>query len=259
MTRLLDVAGVSKAFGGNQVLTSVSLSLDKGEILGLLGPNGSGKSTLLNTISGFTRPDGGNISLNGRPITRLASHRIIQAGIARTFQLPVMPEKMSVMEVVMAAGTRRHGLLNGLLGLASGRIAEQEDKARAGDLLDNLLLSKVKNLPAAALSGGQKKLLGIACALMGKPALLMLDEPMAGVHPKLRQDLVETLVSLSRQGISLLVIEHDMHFINTLCQRCVVLDRGRIVANCRPDELAENQQVLDAYLGQGTATLREAI
>ena len=94
---------------------------------------------------------------------------------------------------------------------------------------------------------------------MGKPTLLMLDEPMAGVHPKLRQELVETLVNLSRQGISLLVIEHDMHFINTLCQRCIVLDRGQIVASCRPDELAQNQQVLDAYLGQSTATLQEAV
>ncbi|WP_226572516.1 ABC transporter ATP-binding protein [Mangrovibacter yixingensis] len=259
MTDLLNVSGVSKAFGGNQVLSSVSFSMAKGEILGLLGPNGSGKSTLLNTISGFTRPDGGSITFNGQPIARMASHLIIQAGIARTFQLPVMPEKMSVMEVVMAAGTRQHGLVNGLLGLASGRKAEEEDKARASELLNTLLLTKVKDLPAAALSGGQKKLLGIACALMGNPALLMLDEPMAGVHPKLRQELVETLVRLSQQGISLLVIEHDMHFINTLCQRCIVLDRGQIVASCRPDELAENQQVLDAYLGRSTTTLQEAV
>lgn len=259
MSRLLEVADISKSFGGNQVLTSVSFTLEKGEILGLLGPNGSGKSTLLNTISGFHRPDGGSITFDGQSITRQPSHRIIQAGIARTFQLPVMPEKMSVMEVVMTAGTRQHGLFNGLLGLASGRKAEQEDRTRASELLDTLLLTKVKDLPAAALSGGQKKLLGIACALMGKPTLLMLDEPMAGVHPKLRQELVETLVNLSRQGISLLVIEHDMHFINTLCQRCIVLDRGQIVASCRPDELAQNQQVLDAYLGQSTATLQEAV
>ena len=259
MSRLLEVADISKSFGGNQVLTSVSFTLEKGEILGLLGPNGSGKSTLLNTISGFNRPDGGSITFDGQSITRQPSHRIIQAGIARTFQLPVMPEKMSVMEVVMTAGTRQHGLFNGLLGLASGRKAEQEDRTRASELLDTLLLTKVKDLPAAALSGGQKKLLGIACALMVKPTLLMLDEPMAGVHPKLRQELVETLVNLSRQGISLLVIEHDMHFINTLCQRCIVLDRGQIVASCRPDELAQNQQVLDAYLGQSTAPLQEAV
>ena len=190
MNRLLEVSDVSKAFGGNHVLTSVSFTLERGEILGLLGPNGSGKSTLLNTISGFTRPEDGSIIFGGQSIAHQPSHRIIRAGIARTFQLPVMPEKMSVMEVVMTAGTRQHGLFNGLLGLASGRKAEREDRARARELLDTLLLTKVKDLPAAALSGGQKKLLGIACALMGKPTLLMLDEPMAGVHPKLRQELV---------------------------------------------------------------------
>ncbi len=259
MTELLHVENISKAFGGNKVLESVSFSLHQGEILGLLGPNGSGKSTLLNTISGFTPVDSGRITFNQQRIDPLPTHKIIETGIARTFQLPVMPEKMTVMEVVMAAGTRHHGLWSGLLSLPAGRRAEQEDKARASELLDTLLLTRVKDLPAAALSGGQKKLLGIACALMGKPTLLMLDEPMAGVHPKLRQDLVETLVNLSQQGIALLVIEHDMHFINTLCQRCIVLDRGHIVASCRPDELAQNQHVLDAYLGQGTAALREAV
>ena len=259
MTELLHVENISKAFGGNKVLESVSFSLHQGEILGLLGPNGSGKSTLLNTISGFTPVDSGHITFNQQRIDTLPTHKIIETGIARTFQLPVMPEKMTVMEVVMTAGTRHHGLWSGLLSLPAGRQAEREDKARASELLDTLLLTRVKDLPAAALSGGQKKLLGIACALMGKPTLLMLDEPMAGVHPKLRQDLVETLVNLSQQGIALLVIEHDMHFINTLCQRCIVLDRGHIVASCRPDELAQNQHVLDAYLGQGTAALREAV
>ena len=259
MTELLHVENISKAFGGNKVLESVSFSLHQGEILGLLGPNGSGKSTLLNTISGFTPVDSGRITFNQQRIDPLPTHKIIETGIARTFQLPVMPEKMTVMEVVMAAGTRHHGLWSGLLSLPAGRRAEQEDKARASELLDTLLLTRVKDLPAAALSGGQKKLLGIACALMGKPTLLMLDEPMAGVHPKLRQDLVETLVNLSQQGIALLVIEHDMHFINTLCQRCIVLDRGHIVASCRPDELAQNQHVLEAYLGQGTAALRDAV
>jgi len=258
MSALLHVDGISKAFGGNRVLESVTFSLQQGEILGLLGPNGSGKSTLLNAISGFTAIDSGTISMSGQRIDTLPTHQIIGTGIARTFQLPVMPEKMTVLEVVMAAGTRYHGFWNGLFSLASGRRAEEEDKAKAHTLLETLLLTHVKNLPAASLSGGQKKLLGIACALMGNPAILMLDAPMAGVHPKLRQELVETLTNLCQQGISLLVIEHDMHFINTLCQRCIVLDRGRIVASCHPTELSTNQMVLDAYLGQGAHKLRES-
>ena len=259
MTGLLHVDNIGKAFGGNRVLESVTFNVQQGEILGLLGPNGSGKSTLINAISGFTPVDSGTIIFREQRIDTLPTHKIIDAGIARTFQLPAMPGKMTALEVVMAAGTRHHGLWNSLLSLPSGWRAEQEDKAKASALLDTLLLTRAKDMPAAALSGGQKKLLGIACALMGNPSLLMLDEPMAGVHPQLRQDLVETLVNLSGQGISLLVIEHDMHFINTLCQRCVVLDRGRIVASCRPDELSQNQQVLDAYLGQGRAALQEAI
>ncbi|TPG64895.1 ABC transporter ATP-binding protein [Ewingella americana] len=259
MTTLLTVDNISKAYGGNQVLKSVSFDLKKGEILGLLGPNGSGKSTLLNAISGFTAIDSGTITVGAGRIDKMPPHRIISTGIARTFQLPAMPAKMTVMEVVMSAGTRHHGIWNGLLSLPSGRRAEREDSLKASALLATLLLTHVRDLPAAALSGGQKKLLGIACALMGEPDILMLDEPMAGVHPKLRQELVETLTALSHQGISLIIIEHDMHFIKSLCQRCIVLDRGHIVASCHPDDLSKNQDVLDAYLGRGSRTLKEAV
>ncbi|MFP1726457.1 ABC transporter ATP-binding protein [Lonsdalea quercina] len=259
MTPLMQIENVSKAFGGNRVLEDVSVTLHQGEILGLLGPNGSGKSTLLNAISGFTPIDGGAIRVAGKRIDKLPTHRIIRSGVARTFQLPAMPQKMTVMEVVMAAGTRHHGFWSSLLSLPATRRAEREDSAKAQALIDALLLNPVRDLPAAALSGGQKKLLGIACALMGDPQILMLDEPMAGVHPNLRRDIVETLRRLNREGLSLVIIEHDMHFIRELCQRCIVLDRGHIVASCHPDELANNQQVLDAYLGRSAQTQQEAV
>jgi len=258
MIPLLEVKQVSKAFGGNPVLVDVNFTLQPGEILGLLGPNGSGKSTLLNVISGFARVDGGEVSIHGQRIERLATHSVVQKGIARTFQLPAMPEKMTVLEVVMAASTRQHGFWSNLLALPAARRAEREGKARAEALLEELLLSKVRDLPAAALSGGQKKLLSVACALMGSPKVLMLDEPMAGVHPNLRQEIVETLRRLNRQGLSLVIIEHDMHFIREICQRCIVLDRGHIVANCQPDELAHHPQVLEAYLGHAPQALAEA-
>jgi branched-chain amino acid transport system ATP-binding protein len=259
MTALMQIESVSKAFGGNRVLVDVSFELQRGEILGLLGPNGSGKSTLLNVISGFTPIDGGTIAVSGQRIDPLPTYRIIKTGVARTFQLPAMPEKMTVLEVVMAAGTRHHGFLSSLLSTRAARQAEQEGRTRALALLYELLLSHVRDLPAAALSGGQKKLLGIACALMGNPSVLMLDEPMAGVHPNLRRDIVETLLRLNRDGLSLIIIEHDMHFIRELCQRCIVLDRGHIVADCRPDELADNEQVLEAYLGRSTQDMKEVV
>lgn len=246
---LLSVLSVAKAFGGNQVLKDVSFNVQRGEIVGLLGPNGSGKSTLLNCITGFEAVNDGSISLAGQRIERLPAHRIVQRGIARTFQLPSMPTKMSVLEVAMAASTREHGVFATLLGTPGLRQAEQAARAKAERLLDELLLSKVRDLPASALSGGQKKLLGIVCALMGEPQLVLLDEPTAGVHPNLRRDLVEALKRLNAQGMTLVIVEHDMHFIREVCSRCVVLDRGEIVASCKPSKLASNPQVIQAYLG----------
>ncbi len=246
---VLTVESVAKAFGGNQVLKDVSFSVNKGEIVGLLGPNGSGKSTLLNTITGFETTDAGSVQFEGRRINNQVTHRIIQHGVARTFQLPSMPEKMSVMEVAMAASTAHHGFWDTFLGSPGARRAEQQAYERALALTERLLLTDVRDLSAAALSGGQKKLLGIVCALMAQPRMLMLDEPTAGVHPNLRQDIVRVLRQLNEEGMTIVVVEHDMHFIRELCHRCVVLDRGHIVADCHPNELATNEQVLNAYLG----------
>lgn len=246
---LLSVHSLAKAFGGNKVLQDVSFNVQPGEIVGLLGPNGSGKSTLLNCITGFEAVDAGSIRLGGQRIEALPAHRIVAQGIARTFQQPSMPSKMSVLEVAMAASTHQHGVLATLFGTPALRSAELQARAKAGALLDELLLSPVRDLPAASLSGGQKKLLGIVCALMGEPQLVMLDEPTAGVHPNLRRDIVAALKRLNKQGMTLVIVEHDMHFIREVCSRCIVLDRGEIVASCRPDKLASNERVIQAYLG----------
>jgi len=246
---LLDVRAAAKAFGGNRVLQDVNIQIAAGEIVGLLGPNGSGKSTLLNLITGFTPADAGSVHFDGRRIDRLPAHRIVQTGLARTFQLPSMPAKMSVMEVAMAAVTAHHGVWDTLLGTRAARAAEHLARERAERLLEELLLTPVRNLPAAAISGGQKKLLSIVCALMPAPRLLLLDEPTAGVHPNLRRDIVQALRCLNDQGMTLVIVEHDMHFVRDVCTRCVVLDRGQCIASCRPDELASDARVLQAYLG----------
>jgi len=251
---ILIIDSVAKAFGGNKVLQDVSFDVQPGEIVGLLGPNGSGKSTLLNTITGFESIDRGAISHEGRRIDQLPAHRIVRSGVARTFQLPSMPTRMSVIEVAMAAATGHHGLWETLVGTPAVRRSEQAARERAQMLIEQLLLGHARDLPASALSGGQKKLLGIVCALMPNPRLLMLDEPTAGVHPNLRQDIVAALKRLNEQGMTLVIVEHDMHFIRSVCTRCVVLDRGHIVASCAADELASNERVLQAYLGTGAAT-----
>ncbi|ARN19803.1 ABC transporter ATP-binding protein [Piscinibacter gummiphilus] len=250
---LLQVRSVAKAFGGNRVLEDVSFQVEPGEIVGLLGPNGSGKSTLLNLVTGFERIDQGEVLFEGGRIDRLPAHRIVDRALGRTFQLPSMPTKMSVIEVAMAAATARHGFFDTLLGTRAAREAEERARVEADALLKEFLLTPVRDLPSSALSGGQKKLLGIVCALMGKPRLLMLDEPTAGVHPNLRNDIVQALQRLNRQGMTIVIVEHDMHFIREVCTRCIVLDRGHIVASCRPDELSSNERVLQAYLGGGRA------
>lgn len=257
MSSLLQVQSLAKAFGGNKVLEDVSFDIAAGEIVGLLGPNGSGKSTLLNTVTGFERIDRGSITLEGRRIDALSAYRIVESGLGRTFQLPSMPTKMSVMEVAMAAATEHHGFWETLLNTVGARAAEKAARDKAAALLDELLLSHVKDLPASGLSGGQKKLLGIVCALMGDPRLLMLDEPTAGVHPNLRNDIVQVLRRLNHKGMTVVIVEHDMHFIREVCTRCIVLDRGHIVASCRPDELSSNERVLQAYLGGGHAPKTE--
>jgi len=253
MKILLSMEGVAKSFGGNHVLQGVDAAVREGEIVGLLGPNGSGKSTLLNLATGFARLDRGAIRMDGARIDALPTHRIIERGIARTFQLPSMPTRMSVLEVAMSASLSHHGFWATLLRPPAARAAEADARRRAGALLDELLLARVRDLPASALSGGQKKLLGIACALMRRPRLLMLDEPTAGVHPGLRGEIAAVLRRLRDEGMTLVVVEHDMAFVREVCTRCVVLDRGRVAADCRPDELAGHPRVLEAYLGQSAA------
>ncbi|MGU7782283.1 ABC transporter ATP-binding protein [Burkholderia sp. PU8-34] len=250
MSTILRLHDVHKSFGGNHVLTGLSFQIQAGEIVGLLGPNGCGKSTVLNAITGYCAIERGVIEFCGAAVNGLPPHGIAEKGVRRTFQLPSMPTRMTVKETVMAASIRRHGLMSTLAGFAATRKIERETRDRADHLLDELLLTQVAHLPAASISGGQKKLLGIACALMAQPALLLLDEPMAGVHPNLRAELVTTLKRINAQGITLVIIEHDMHFIAETCSRCVVLDKGKTVADCLPAELENHEGVVEAYLGK---------
>ncbi len=239
---LLQLDGLSKAFGAHQVLDGIAASIAPGEIVGLLGPNGSGKSTLLNAISGFLAPDGGAVTIAGRDITGLPAHEVTRAGLARTFQLPSMPTRMTTREVLAAGDVSAGSARNMLRGAAQDQRIDQ--------LLEMFRLSHVANLPASALSGGQKKLLSVALALRGAPKLLCLDEPTAGVHPELRREMITILRRAAREGTTLLVIEHDMHFIRQLCSRCIVLDRGQLIADCAPEELEKNAAVVEAYLGK---------
>ncbi|HEV7260419.1 MAG TPA: ATP-binding cassette domain-containing protein [Bosea sp. (in: a-proteobacteria)] len=239
---LLDVRGLSRRFGAHQVLSDVSFSLGRSEILGLLGPNGSGKSTVLNIVSGFLSADSGVVALDGVGITNMQSSRIARRGLVRTFQLPSMPRRLTVREVIQAGDA------------TSATLAGSLQRFRFDDEVETLIeafaLSAVADQPASSLSGGQKKLLSVATALRCRPQILCLDEPTAGVHPNLRAEMVRILHRYNAQGIAMLVVEHDMLFIRDLCHRCVVLDRGEIIATCAPCALEDDPRVVEAYLGK---------
>ncbi|MFT3688582.1 ABC transporter ATP-binding protein [Paenirhodobacter sp.] len=240
---ILQIRNVAKSFGMLQVLKDVSFNVGKGEIVGLLGPNGSGKSTLLSVISGFQPASGGSVLFAGQEMTGLPAHKVAQHGLMRTFQLPSMPHRMTPRELI-EAGER----VPFSLGAVLGRVADRDGRVAA--VIERCALGPVADIPASALSGGQKKLLSIAVALQGKPQLLCLDEPTAGVHPQLRTRMVQILREVAASGVTILIVEHDMHFVRGLCDRCVVLDGGGIIADCHPEALTENERVVEAYLGK---------
>lgn len=240
--KLLELKDVSKAFGAHRVLNAINFNVAEGEIVGLLGPNGSGKSTALNVISGFLPVDSGSIRLANAEIANASPQRVTMQGLVRTFQLPAMPHKMTVREVLQAGESRKAGLRT---IFSPFRFDEELET-----LLEAFRLTHVADLSASALSGGQKKLLSVATALRSNPRLLCLDEPTAGVHPNLRTEMVAILKRYRDAGVAILVVEHDMLFIRDLCSRCIVFDRGEIIAHCTPRELEDNPRVVEAYLGK---------
>jgi neutral amino acid transport system ATP-binding protein len=246
VTPLLDVRDVAHAFGGVRAVDGATFDVEAGSITGLIGPNGAGKSTLFNCISGFLRPRSGRVSMDGRRIDRLPPHRIARAGLVRTFQTPRALIRMTVAENVMLATPRHPGERLGRLG----RSREREAEARAAELLALVGLDGHAQALAGTLSGGQRKLLDLIRALMAEPRLLLLDEPMAGVNPTTRVQLLQHIRDLrDRDGITLLIVEHDLDFIMGASDRVIVMNDGRVIADGTPEEVRGDERVVDAYLG----------
>ncbi|HEY2891765.1 MAG TPA: ABC transporter ATP-binding protein [Dongiaceae bacterium] len=249
---MLEVRGLSRHFGGVAALRHVDLRVRAGEIVALVGPNGSGKTTLLNVLSGFLPAGAGTIAFAGRVIAGLPAARIARLGLIRTFQLPAMPCGMSVLELMLCGGMPMTGtsIWN---NVAHPRASKQETRReidRAFGLLERMQLGPSANQSAGLLSGGQKKLLSFAMALMMRPKFLLLDEPTSGVNPKLHADLAVQIHLLRDEGAGFLIVEHNMEFVRQVCERCVVLDKGQVVANCSPAELQSDARVVEAYLGR---------
>jgi ABC-type branched-subunit amino acid transport system ATPase component len=246
----LQVHDVVRAFGGVRAVDGASLEVEAGSITGLIGPNGAGKSTLFNCISGFLRPQSGRVLLDGKRIDRRTPHRIAQAGLVRTFQTPRALTRMTVRENVMLAARRHSGeRLAGSLGPGARR-REREVRARAAELLELVRLDEHAGALAGTLSGGQRKLLELVRALMAEPRILLLDEPMAGVSPTLRVELLEHILALrERDGITLLIVEHDLDFVMRASDRVIVMNDGRVITQGSPNDVRTDERVVDAYLG----------
>jgi ABC-type branched-subunit amino acid transport system ATPase component len=246
----LQVRDVVRAFGGVRAVDGASLEVEAGSITGLIGPNGAGKSTLFNCISGFLRPQSGRVLLDGKRIDRRSPHRVAQAGLVRTFQTPRALTRMTVLENVMLAAPRHRGERLGGSLTPSARRREHEVRKRAAELLELVRLDEHARALAGTLSGGQRKLLDLVRALMAEPRILLLDEPMAGVSPTLRVELLEHILALrERDGITLFIVEHDLDFVMRASDRVIVMNDGRVITQGVPDEVRADERVVDAYLG----------
>ncbi|HZE06686.1 MAG TPA: ABC transporter ATP-binding protein [Solirubrobacteraceae bacterium] len=245
MSALIEAEGVCKSFGGLRALAHTSLSVPTGSIAGLIGPNGSGKTTLFNVMTGYERCSEGEIRFDGRSITRATPEQVFALGIGRTFQITRLFFRLSVLENILVA-TQRH---EGWTRSVARRAGSAAERARALEMLEFVGLAALARVPAGNLSYGQRKLLELASLLVADPAVLLLDEPTAGVNPTLIKQLTERIRELNRAGKTFLVVEHNMEFVMGLCHEVTVLDQGRTLTAGTPEQVRANPAVLDAYLG----------
>jgi neutral amino acid transport system ATP-binding protein len=254
--RILEVEGVVKRFGGILAVDGATLDVEEGSVTALIGPNGAGKTTLFNVITGFYRGDRGSIRFQGREIMRRPPHVIARLGLVRTFQITKALARMPVIDNMLLAAPNQPGeqLVNLVVRPAAVRRREREVRERAQELLGVFQLDRLRDEYAGVLSGGQRKLLEFARALMAEPRMLLLDEPMAGINPTLGARLLEHMHQLrDERGMTFLFIEHDMDVVMGQSDRVIVMAEGKVIATGTPEEVRRDRRVIDAYLGGGAA------
>tara|TARA_Y100000996_G_scaffold161851_1_gene125502 strand:- start:284 stop:1054 length:771 start_codon:yes stop_codon:yes gene_type:complete len=249
--KYLKVTNLKKSFGGLKAVDVQSLNLNTNELTSIIGPNGAGKTTFFDLISGFQDSDEGKVYLNDKNITRSQPYSIARLGMIRTFQLTKVFDRMTVLENMMfsASTVNNDSFIKSLIRLPSQKTMEKNIKEKSFEIMKDLNIDHMANSYARELSGGQKKLLELGRSIINDPDILLLDEPLAGVNPKLAEEILQIILNLSEKGISILMVEHNIEAVMKISQRVIVLAEGMVIADDTPENVRSDQKVIEAYLG----------
>ena len=252
LNNLISVKNLKKSFGGITAVDIKKLSFIEGELTSVIGPNGAGKTTFFDLISGFQNADSGDIFLKEKNISNSQPYKIARMGMVRTFQLTKVFDRMTVMENLLFSGSNvnNDSFLRSILKLNSQKVYENSLKDKANEIMKDLNIGHMADSYARELSGGQKKLLELARAIINEPEILLLDEPLAGVNPKLAEDILSLIKKLSEDGITIVMVEHNIEAVMKISERVVVLAEGSLIADGSPNEIRTNKNVIEAYLGK---------
>ena len=249
--KYLEVTNLKKSFGGLKAVDVQSLNLNKNELTSIIGPNGAGKTTFFDLISGFQDSDEGKVYLNKKNITKSQPYSIARLGMIRTFQLTKVFDRMTVLENMMfsASTVNNDSFIKSLIRLPSQKTIEKNIKEKSFEIMKDLNIDHMANSYARELSGGQKKLLELGRSIVNGPSILLLDEPLAGVNPKLAEEILQIILNLSEKGISILMVEHNIEAVMKISQRVIVFAEGMVIADDKPENVRTDEKVIEAYLG----------